>query len=98
MGYRFAGTRDHATTIEKGKETRLDLTVGLRVPVELRLPRRGRPGQLVRVRADVVTGSDVAGRGRCDAPRGRVRAGGAGGDPAGRAGEQTVDEVAAGFL
>jgi hypothetical protein len=99
-GYRFAGTRDHATTIEKGKETRLDLTAGLRVPVDLTTADGGaRPGQPVRVRADVVSKAglslvdcEVTARGGVPGPavRAAIRLAGPGSIP--------VDEVAAGFL
>jgi hypothetical protein len=98
--YRFAGTRDLVATIEKSKETRLDVTEGLRVPVELTTAGdRAKPGQAVRVRADVVTGiglyltdCDVAtrGGGYGRPVRAAIRLAGPG--------SVAVDEVEAGFL
>jgi len=98
--YRFAGTRDLVTTIEKGKDTRLDVTAGLRVPVELTAAGDGaRPGQPVRVRADVITAVGLyltecevtaRGGGYAQPVRAAVRLAGPGSEP--------VDEVQAGFL
>jgi hypothetical protein len=98
--YRFAGTRDHTATIEKGKETRLDLTAGLRVPVELTTADGGsRPGQPVRVRADVVSKAGLSlvdcevtarGGGPGLPVRAAIRLAGPGSVP--------VEEVEAGFL
>jgi hypothetical protein len=98
--YRFAGTRKFAATVEKGQETRLDVTAGVQVPV--RLTTDGdvfRPGASVRVAADVVTAvglslteSEVIGRGAAYGTpvRAAIRLAGPGSAP--------VDEVEAGFL
>lgn len=97
--YRFAGTRDPVATVVKGKEARLDLTDGVRVPVDLvAAGGAAKAGEAVRVRADVVTGiglslteCEAAARGGYNQPvRAAVRLAGPGSVP--------VDEVQAGFL
>jgi hypothetical protein len=98
--YRFGGSRERVATIEKGKETRLDLTDGVHVPVELSAAGdAAKPGQLVRVRADVVTGIGLSlsevdvtlrGGGYGTPVRAAIRLAGPG--------SETVDEVQAGFL
>jgi hypothetical protein len=98
--YRFAGTRERVATIEKGKETRLDITEGIHVPVELTTDGdAAKPGQPVRVRADVVTGIGLSltevevtarGGGYGTPVRASIRLAGPG--------SEAVDEVQAGFL
>jgi hypothetical protein len=97
--YRFSGTREPVAMIEKGKDTRLDLTAGLQVPVELAAGAGVKPGDSVRVRADVVTGIGLSltdcevtarGGGYGMPVRATVRLAGPGSEP--------VDEVQAGFL
>jgi hypothetical protein len=98
--YRFTGTREYRTSVEKDKETRLDVTAGLHVPVTLTTPGDGaRPGDAVRVRADVLTGVGLS-LTECD-----VRGRGAGyGLPVQATirlagpGSAAVDEIGAGFL
>jgi hypothetical protein len=98
-GYRFGGTREPVAAIEKGKDTRLDLTAGLHVPVELAAGAGVKPGDSVRVRADVVTGIGLSltdcevtarGGGYGVPVRAAIRLAGPGSAP--------VDEVHAGFL
>jgi hypothetical protein len=98
--YRFSGSRERVATIEKGKETRFDLTEGVHVPVEVTAAGDAvKPGQPVRVRADVVTGIGLSlsevevtarGGGYGTPVRAAIRLAGAG--------SETVDEVQAGFL
>jgi hypothetical protein len=98
--YRFGGSRERVATIEKRKETRLDLTEGVHVPVELTAAGdAAKPGQPVRVRTDVVTGIGLSltevevtarGGGYGTPVRAAIRLAGAG--------SETVDEVQAGFL
>jgi hypothetical protein len=98
--YRFAGSRDFVATVEKGRDARLDVTAGLQVPVNLTTAGGGaRPGEPVRVRADVVTGiglylteCDVTDRGAGygQPVRAAIRLAGLESEP--------VDEVEAGFL
>jgi len=97
--YQFAGTRNPVLTVEKGKETRFDMTEGTRVAVELAVAGDvAKPGQNVRVRPDIVTkaglsmtGCEVTGVSSYARPvQATIRLTGPG--------SATLDEVHSGFL